>query len=219
MLVGMPSKLDHRQADVRAAAAASSSSREQILDAALRVFAKHGYSGASINAIAAEAGFSKGALYWNFASKQELFFALLDERIDARIRALFEMTEAAPADAAMEGEVSLGLSAVLEQERDLVLLFHEYSALAVRDPRLRERYVERNAMLRGGLARALTARHEARGVALTISAEQVATAVIALADGLSVEQLTEPDAVPDELFGEILSLIFDGMTARAKGLL
>jgi AcrR family transcriptional regulator len=210
-------KLDHRQAKVKAETAELGSSREQLLQAAARVFAKHGYNGASTSAIAAEAGFSKGALYWNFASKQELFFALLDERIDRRIRALFDMTTADPTDQTMEDQVSRGLSAVLEQERDLVLLFHEYSAMAVRDPRLRERYVARNAMLREGLARAFEARVQALGVALPINSSELATALIALADGLSIEQLTEPEMVSEGLFGQILSLILDGLAARAKG--
>jgi AcrR family transcriptional regulator len=210
-------KLDHRQAKVKAETAELGSSREQLLQAAARVFAKHGYNGASTSAIAAEAGFSKGALYWNFASKEELFFALLDERIDRRIRALFDMTTDDPTDQTMEDQVSRGLSAVLEQERDLVLLFHEYSAMAVRDPRLRERYVARNAMLREGLARAFEARVEALGVALPINSSELATALIALADGLSIEQLTEPEMVSEGLFGQILSLILDGLAARAKG--
>ncbi|HEY2141408.1 MAG TPA: TetR/AcrR family transcriptional regulator [Solirubrobacteraceae bacterium] len=213
----MTAKLDHRQAGVKAGTAELGSSREQILDAAARVFATRGYSDASINEIAAEAGFSKGALYWNFSSKEGLFFALLDERIDAPIRALFEMTEAAPADQTMEKQVSRGLAAVLEQERDLVLLFHEYSAMAARDPHLREKYVERNVMLRAGLARAFEARVAALGAKPAVGAEEIATAVIALADGLSIEQLTEPEVVSEELFGQILSLILDGLAARAKG--
>jgi AcrR family transcriptional regulator len=212
-------KLDHRQTQVKADTAELGSSREQILEAATRVFAKHGYNGASINAIAAEAGFSKGALYWNFASKEELFFALMDERIDSRIRALFELAEAAPAEQATEDEVSRNLSALLDQERDLVLLFHEYSAMAVRDPRLRERYVKRNVMLRNGLARSFEARLGAMGVPLAVSSQELATAVIALADGLSIEQLTEPEVVSEELFGQVLSLIMDGLAARAKGCL
>ena len=217
--MAMPTKLDHRTTKVKAKTADAGSSREQLLDAAARVFARRGYQGASIDQIAAEAGFSKGAVYWNFASKEELFFALLDERIDQRIRALFDLTEAAPGDQTMEYQVSRGLSAVLEQERELVLLFHEYSAMAVRDPRLREKYVQRNVMLRDGLARAFEARVEALGVPLAIGAQELATAVIALADGLSIEQLTEPEVVSDELFGQILTLILDGLAARAKGCL
>lgn len=215
----MPTKLDHRQAKVKAETAQLGSSREQLLDAAARVFARHGYQGASIERIASEAGFSKGAVYWNFAGKEELFFALLDERIDRRIRELFAMTEAAPDDEDMEDRVSRGLSAVLEQERELVLLFHEFSAMAVREPRLRERYLRRNALLREGLVRSFEARHEALGVPLTMPAQEIATAVIALADGLSIERLTDPEMVSEELFGKVLSLIFDGMLARAKGLI
>ncbi|HEY3959684.1 MAG TPA: TetR/AcrR family transcriptional regulator [Solirubrobacteraceae bacterium] len=220
-------KLDNRRAKVKAKGAELGSSRERLLDAAVRVFARDGYSGTSIDRIAAEAGLSKGAVYWNFASKEELFFALLDERVDRRIRALFDQTEEPPPGQASEGQVSAGLSAVLEQERELVVLFHEYSAMAVRDPRLRERYVERNVMLRDGLARAFEARVEAFGAAggvealgerpSAVDAQELATAVIALADGLSIERLTEPEVVSEELFGEILSLILDGLAARAKG--
>jgi AcrR family transcriptional regulator len=210
-------KLDHRQTKVKEKTAKLGTSRERLLDGAARVFARDGYSGASIDRIAAEAGLSKGAVYWNFASKEELFFALLDERIDRRIRALFDQTEAAPVDQAMEAQVSVGLSAVLEQERELVVLFHEYSAMAVRDSRLRERYVQRNVMLRDGLARVFEARVEALEGSPAVDAQELATAVIALADGLSIEQLTEPEVVSEELFGEILSLILDGLAARAKG--
>ncbi len=212
-------KLDHRQAKVKAETAALGSSREQLLDAAARVFARHGYSGASIEQIASEAGFSKGAVYWNFTGKEELFFALLDERIDRRLRELFEMTETAPEDEAMDDRISRGLSAVLEQERELVLLFHEYSVMAMREPRLRGRYLRRNAMLREGLVRSFQARHDVLGVQLAIPAQELATAVIALADGLSIERLTDPEMVSEELFGKVLSLIFDGMAARSKGLL
>ena len=81
---------------------------------------------------------------------------------------------------------------------------------------MRERYRKRNAALREGLARALQARHERSGVPLPIAADQIAIAVIALADGLSIERLTDPGAVSEDLFGQILSLIFEGIAARAS---
>jgi AcrR family transcriptional regulator len=210
-------KLDHRQALVKAKTAGRGSSREQLLRAAARVFSRRGYSGASINEIAAQAGFSKGALYWNFASKEDLFFALLDEHIDRRLRALFDLTESEPSGRETAGQISRGLSAVLEQQREMVLLFHEYSAMVARDPKLRGKYVERNAHLRDRIARGIETRLEGLGVPLEIPAQKLATALIALADGLSIEQIIDPDAVSDDLFGEALSLIFDGLKARAKG--
>jgi AcrR family transcriptional regulator len=191
------------------------SSREQLLEAASRVFARSGYQGASMSEIAAEAGFSKGALYWNFASKEDLFFALLDE-LDGHLRTLITTSTTAPLDEDRDGKVSRDLSAVLEHRRDVVRLFHEYSALAVRDPKVAARYAERNARIREELAESTCMRHEALGLPLAIPAEDLATAVIALVDGLSMQRLTEPDAVPEELFGQILALIEDGMILRAK---
>jgi hypothetical protein len=98
----------------------------------------------------------------------------------------------------------------------VVLLFHEYSALAVRDPQVAERYARRNARLREQVAEAMRTRHEYLGVPLAISAERLATALIALVDGLSIQQLTEPEMVPEDLFGQIAALIEDGLILRAK---
>ena len=64
--------------------------RDQILDAAARVFARGGYRGATIDAILEEAGFSKGAFYWHFRSKEHLVSALLAERVERPIRELIE---------------------------------------------------------------------------------------------------------------------------------
>src|SRR5258708_9525672 len=51
----------------------------RILQAARKVFAQHGYHGATIGEIADEAGLSNGAVYYNFTNKEDLFLALLDE--------------------------------------------------------------------------------------------------------------------------------------------
>jgi AcrR family transcriptional regulator len=209
-----PPKLDRRRTAAKPQPG-DATSRDQLLAAAARVFARAGYHGASMSEIAAEAGFSKGALYWSFASKDELFFALLDE-LDEHLSALISASASMPKDVERSGELSRGLSAVLADARDVVLLFHEYSALAVRDPKVAARYAQRNARLREEIATAVRLRHASIGVPLTIPAEDLATALIALVDGLSIQQLTEPDAVPEELFGLIAALIEDGMTLRAK---
>ncbi|HZD71914.1 MAG TPA: helix-turn-helix domain-containing protein, partial [Actinomycetes bacterium] len=48
--------------------------------AARRVFARRGYHDASVEEVAEEAGFSKGAVYSNFTSKEDLFVTLLEQR-------------------------------------------------------------------------------------------------------------------------------------------
>jgi AcrR family transcriptional regulator len=172
----------------------------------MRVFARSGYEGASIAEIAGEAGLSKGALYWNFAGKEDLFLALLDE-LDERLRALISFAATAPVDQDIAPELSNDLSTLLVDARDVVLLFHEYSALAVRDEKVAARYAKRNARLRAELASSVATYYAAKGIVPAIPVEHIATALIALVDGLSIQQITEPKAVPDELFGQILWLI------------
>jgi AcrR family transcriptional regulator len=61
--------------------------REQVLAAAARMFAQRGFHATSLDAIAEEAGFSRGAVYYNFADKEELFLELLDRRYRRERRA------------------------------------------------------------------------------------------------------------------------------------
>jgi AcrR family transcriptional regulator len=209
-----PTRIDRRTKEGRRD---PTSSRDRLLSAAARVFAERGFEGASVDEIAAEAGLSKGSLYWNFKSKDELFGALLEDHIDRRIRSILALLESAPASRDMAPEASNWLSSLLEDERELILLSHEYWARAVRDAELRERYIERQEKLRDALAAALDARARELGAPpLSMSAEDVATAYIALGEGLSLRRLLDPDSVPDDLYGEIMALVFQGLVARAE---
>jgi AcrR family transcriptional regulator len=192
-------------------------SPEQLLGAAAKVFARHGYAGASVDKIASEAGFSKGAVYWNFASKEDLFLALLEQRIDEQVDAMIRFVGAAPPAVATAPEVNRRFMALLERDREMVLLAHEFWSVSVRNPELRERYVERYADLRRDVAESLVRRHRELGAPpFTMPAEDVATGLIALAYGLSIGRLADPEAVPDNLYGELVSLIYEGLAARAR---
>src|SRR3954452_22437581 len=80
-------RLDGRRSEARGTAQA------ELLDAAERVLAERGYRGASVDRVVAEAGLTKGAFYWNFASKEELFLGLLEDRFDQRARGVMALTE------------------------------------------------------------------------------------------------------------------------------
>jgi AcrR family transcriptional regulator len=209
MLGGVEAKTDGRRPDARGTA------REKLLDAAAKVFAKQGYRGASIDDIAAAAGVTKGALYWNFSSKQEFFFALLEERVDGPVRGFVDLVETATWDEETVRSVSEGLASIVDEQRELFLLMHEYWSLAVREPELRKRYVARQRELREAIARALEARHEHMDVPLTMDSGHLATAMAALANGLAAERIADPASVPDELLGEVMDLIYEGLAARA----
>src|ERR1700724_1085908 len=124
-------RLDRR---TRAARAEGREARDELLTAALRVFARRGYRQAGVDEIAAEAGYSKGALYWHFSGKEELLQALVEERIDAPMREMVALLESAPPDRDMSVEATREFARQLGEQREAVLLEREYWSLAIRDP-------------------------------------------------------------------------------------
>jgi AcrR family transcriptional regulator len=186
--------------------------------AALRVFARRGYQHAGVDEIAAEAGYSKGALYWHFSGKQELLETLLKERVDAPMREMVALLESASPDRDMSVEASREFARQLGEQREALLLEREFWSLAMRDPELRARYVKRQAELRRALAAAIEARARHLGNPdLPMPAEDVARIVMAVIGGLTIDELIEPGSLRRELLGESLALIYAGLVARARG--
>jgi AcrR family transcriptional regulator len=200
----------------RAARSEGRDGREALLAGAAAVFAERGFRGASVEEIARRAGFSKGALYWHFESKDDLFFALLEQRVDRPVREAIALLESAPPERDMSVEASRVFVELLTRERELLLLDQEYWALAARDARLRVRYARREAELRAALSRALAARVEHLGRPVDDTpVEEIATTFLALAKGLALAKLVDADAVPDHLLGETFALVYAGLIHRA----
>jgi AcrR family transcriptional regulator len=208
------SRVDQR---TRAARAEGRAARDELLDAALRVFAERGYRHAGVDEIASAAGYSKGALYWHFSSKEDLLLTLIEERIDAPMRATVALLGSAPPERDMSVEASRSFAQRLSEQRDAVLLEREYWTLAIRDPELRALYAERQAELRAALARALEARALHLGHRrLPMPAEDAARIVMSVVGGLTVDELVEPGSVAPERLGEALALIYAGLVARGE---
>jgi AcrR family transcriptional regulator len=112
--------------------------RELVLDAARRVFLERGYAGATVDAIALEAGFSKGVVYSQFAGKPDLFLALLEQRIAERAA---ENAQAAEGKAGLDGVRQLALLNARHSEGSAwPRLLIEFRLIAARDPELNRRY-------------------------------------------------------------------------------
>src|ERR1700689_2070183 len=188
--------------------------RAALLQAAMEVFAQRGYRDASVDEIAERAGYSKGAIYFHFSGKDDLFFALLEERIDQPMREAIKLLESAPPEDDMAAEANRHFRALVSGQRELVLLDQEYRSQALRDSRLRARYVKREAKLRAALAKGLQARLKHLDAPPIAAPEHLATALLSLVFGLAQQRLIEPDAVPDEMLGDMLALIYAGHVAR-----
>jgi AcrR family transcriptional regulator len=200
----------------KTARAVGGEARAELLSAALGVFARRGYREASVDEIAAAAGYSKGAVYWHFAGKAELLITLLEERVDGPMREKVALLASAPAEQDMSVEASKTFARLGAEEREALMLEREYAALALRDPELGARYVARQSELRRNLGTAMEARARHLGTpGLGMPAEDVARIVMAIIAGLSADELIEPGAVRPELLGEALAIIYAGLVARA----
>jgi AcrR family transcriptional regulator len=207
-------RLDRR---TRSARAEGRDGRAALLRAAAAVFSERGFRDASVDDIAHRAGYSKGAIYWHFESKDDLFFALLEERLERPTREMIELLESAPPEQDMGPEASRRFVELLESERELLLLQQEYWSQAVRDSKLRARYASRRAKLRAAFGRALSTRLEHLGAPPgAVEVETMATVIMALNEGLAQERLIDPGAVPDGLLGDTIVLLYFGVVARAE---
>jgi AcrR family transcriptional regulator len=207
-------RLDRR---TRAAREEGRDGRAEVMEAAAQVFAERGFRGASVAGIVRRAGLSKGALYWYFDSKEDLFFALLEERLDRPLRAAIDRLASAPPETDMSVQADQVFGWLVEQQRDLMLLQHEYWSLAVRDPRLRERYVKRQRELRQAYARAIEARLEHRGEpAPDPPAQEIAAILIGALIGLALDKLVDPDAFSSHLPSDLHALVYAGVVARTR---
>jgi AcrR family transcriptional regulator len=189
--------------------------RSCLLRSAVRVFARRGLQHASIDEVAADAGYTKGAFYANFASKEDLFLAMLDERFEkrlAQIRRLMSSGEEIDQQAREAGEE---FAAFLASDPDWQRLFFEFAAHATRNEAFRKELVQRYGTMRAGMADAFALRVGELDVASPVPPEQIALMTFAMANGFALERLLEPDAAPDELFSTMLVVFFAGLRALA----
>jgi AcrR family transcriptional regulator len=194
--------------------------REQVLAAAARVFAKRGFHATSLDAIAEEAGFSRGAVYYNFADKEELFLELLDRRCAERAQDLREVFADTDEDVqATSRQAQLAAEHALDAmtgDSEWRALYLEFIAHAARDPAFRRRFSTRTEEMRAALEEVVVARTRPVAGALGMEPEQLAVVIDALGIGLmSAHMLHGSRSVPPELFSEALALLVDGIAARA----
>jgi AcrR family transcriptional regulator len=183
--------------------------RRRILRAATKVFLERGFNGATLDDIAAEAGFSKGAVYSNFDDKDSLFLALVDEEFAWRLDQLRAALESAPDGPDAGAEIAgRSMTRALAAHQDLHVLFSEFRVHAAKNPSTRRQLAKRRKQIRSTLAETLEGYAARAGVELTMPAEHAATLLLALTNGLALERLGQPEAVPDELFGEVIAGLF-----------
>ncbi len=186
-----------------------SRTRALVLDAAAQVFAARGFGGASMEEIAAEAGFTRGAVYSNFADKSELFLAVLEERENRRadeVRAIYESADS-PADFFRD------LNAA-EDDRNVdakawVMLRLEFWLYAMRHPDVRAALVARSRASIAALEPAIQGVLDAVGVEPPRPISEMAQIIQSLDDGLTMLCLLDPEGVRPDLYFDTMGLLLE----------
>jgi AcrR family transcriptional regulator len=164
--------------------------RDDLIAAADRLFVEGGFHATSLDQIAAAAGYTKGAVYSNFASKEDLFFAVYERRAGAAETQLTEQLAADPA--AGLARISSDTSGRHGRDDRWLAVFFEFWAHVIRHPELRGRFA---------------AIH--RRVQLPVAALHLAVASGAMQIGLALERLTQPEVVDEALGARVGRLMLD----------
>ncbi|MGI8462299.1 MAG: TetR/AcrR family transcriptional regulator [Solirubrobacterales bacterium] len=188
--------------------------RSSLLAAASSLFAERGLEGASIDDVAAEAGYTKGAFYANFSSKEELFLAILEQKFSAELERL---------DAQLAGGEPIGDQArdaaddfisFVHSDPEWPRLYFEFAAHATRDEAFAREFAARQRALRDRIAELFRRRAKELAMEPPLPFGEIAAMTYFMADGFLLDQLIDP-AIDDELYSKMLSIFIRGLQAEA----
>jgi AcrR family transcriptional regulator len=194
-------------------AEAKEQTRAKLLAAAARVFAQKGFAGATLEEIAEEAGYSTGAVYYNFSGKEELFLALLKSGRSRQATNRFKAVTRAFSEGPAAGEdpfdaLSQFVVQVAERDHERTPLAAEFWLYAVRHPEAMELIAANLAGQDEELEPVIAAAMDQFGTPQGISPTEMTMVTVLLFDSLVRRRRIDPGAVPDDLFARVLRRLF-----------
>ena len=215
MAVTEPSMLDRDAPPKRRLSRAEQRelTRERMLDAAADVFNRLGYHGASLDAVAEAAGYTKGAVYSNFATKGDLFLALMQRQAVGQARSQGEAIMALPFEELGEYAGRALFDQIRSQETwDLLQI--EFWLAAMRDPALRETMACGAAEMWAELGDRLDSKFAQADHEIPFTGVEFAKLINALGTGLLISLYIDPTYIKPELFGRATRVL---LGLRAEG--
>lgn len=183
--------------------------QEKLLSAAAKLFARHGFAGASIEEIAETAGFSRGAFHANFKSKDDLFLTLVEKHIQAITAEIHELIAASHSTEETLQNLRAAYSCYRGADRDAFLLLTEAQLYAMRN----SRFGKKLSVLLGSIHDELIASIEKVQKNLkskdSISAEQLVLIGFAFSHGMTLHSLMDPERYSDSLVSDSTRFVFD----------
>jgi AcrR family transcriptional regulator len=170
----------------------------RLLDAALEAFAENGFGGTRIEDVCERAGYTRGAFYSNFASKEELFFALFDRHAERVLERFEKQAAALGAGPVTPAGIAAALAEIDADERTWYLVTTEFTLSAIRDPDAARRLAEHDGRLRAEAVELLGDLLTRAGLRLRpgVELEALVRMLIAVREGALAQSYVEPEALP-----------------------
>jgi AcrR family transcriptional regulator len=188
-----------------------------LVEAATKVFSRRGYDKASLDEVAEEAGFTKGAVYSNFKGKEDLFLATIDAHFEKRLDSIKRVLAEEPDERGTAHAAGMDFMNQLNADPEYFALFFEFWAYAQRNPAVKRKFLPRVQRFRAALAELFEAKSE-NGLELPMPSDQLAAMLIAMAAGVAMERELDPRSVPDDTYAVMLQYFFRGMLAPDEAL-
>jgi AcrR family transcriptional regulator len=190
--------------------------KRKLLAAAKRVFARDGFEAARLEDIAAGAGYTRGAFYAHFKSKEDIFFALLEEWVRERIDSL--TAALGQQEGPLEKLVALRRHyAELASDRRLALISLEFKLFSLRHPEAIARLRSRHRRIRASFGELFSQLLRPLGYTLPIGNQAASACLGVVAQGLLLEHLVDPKTLSESDVRRVLGLFFDAIFQMAPG--
>jgi len=192
----------------------SDETRAALVRSACKLICALGMQGASIDRIAAEAGYTKGAFYVHFASKEDMFLALLDEHFDAELARLDAVLQGAGEPVVEARRAAEGFLARIEADPEWRRLYQELANHAARNESFRERFADRQRALRVRMAEVFERWAADLGAKPSLPAADVAAMTMCMADGYLLNRIIDPE-LEEGLYGTMFEVFVHGLMAMS----
>src|SRR3954447_8484964 len=174
--------------------------RDKLFEAAARVFEEQGINAASIEAIAAAAGFSRGAFYSNFKSKDELIIAMLEDHVEQSVRRCLDLL-AEHKDLADYIDAFRNMDRTQQDPLGRSPLLHmEMILFVARSEKRRPELAKRLRARRQMVSDIVEATSKNSGKNRSLDPTWTGAILLALEDGFRLHRLIDPETTPADSF-------------------
>jgi AcrR family transcriptional regulator len=193
----------------------SEATRAALLRSASRLICELGMHDASIDRIAADAGYTKGAFYAHFASKEDLFLVVLDEHFAAELARLEAVLSGAGDPVEEARQAAEDFLAHIDSDPEWRRLYQEFATHAARHDSFRAEFAARQHVLREQMAAVFTRWSADLGVTPPVPPADVAAMTFFMADGFLLNQIIDSE-LDASLYARMFEVFMHGLMAMTE---